>query len=232
MDNSFASDPADLGYAFHAFSSGASLGYAQLDVFLVPPGVDEGFASAQLALSAWESEGNGPARLVLTAHWAGAEQIRVAPGIITILSHGGGEQAAYCFGGSLACQRSGSRLDCQLTSSAPIINVGEEGLDWSGNVVFSVVDGLESEIAAARARHNGEKEPAFEERLARTDPRLLYAVGLALAQQSFARLPDLLRSEHYWDEYNTLTRALHEAQGADWWPGDPSLAAVLPDPPR
>ena len=100
-------------------------------------------------------------------------------------------------------------------------------MDWSENVVLRVVDGIESEIAAARARHNGAAELVFEERLARTDPRLLYAVGLALAQQSFARLPDLLRTEHYWDEYNVLTRALHEAQDAPWWPSNPTLDAVL-----
>lgn len=231
MENEQPNDPASLGYTFHAFPSGSSLGYAQLDVFLVPPGVDDGFAPAQLALSVWEKNGaGGPSKLVITVHWAGPEQIRVAPGIVSIQSHGGGGQAAYCFGGLLHCRRSGNRLECQLASSAPILNIGEEGMDWSENVVLRVVDSIESEIAAARARHNGEAEPAFEDRLARTDPRLLYAVGLTLAQESFARLPDLLRSEHYWDEHNILTRALHEAQEADWWPSDPALAAVLAAP--
>jgi hypothetical protein len=229
MDNNHA----DLGYIFHAFPSGSSLGYAQLDVFLVTAGGDRGFAPAQLSLPAWEQNGaGGMTRLALTVQWAGAAEIHVAPGIVTILSYGGGEQTAYCFGGALSCRRDNGRLHCLLTSSAPILNIGEEGMDWSENVVLRVVDGIESEIAAARARHNGEAEPAFEERLARTDPRLLYAVGLTLAQQSFARLPDLLRTEHYWDEYNVLTRALHEAQDSPWWPSEPTLAAVLPPQPR
>ena len=231
VDNEQPNSQADLGYIFHAFPSGSSLGYAQLDVFLAPPGLDEGFAPAQLALSAWERyTGDGPSKLLLTAHWAGPEQVHAAPGIVTVTSYGGGAQAAYCFGGLLHCRRGGSRLECRLTSSAPILNVGEEGMDWSENVVLRVVDSIESEIAAARARHNGEAEPAFEDRLARTDPRLLYAVGLRLAHQSFDRLPELLRTEHYWDEHNILTRALHEAQEAGWWPSDPSLAGVLAAP--
>lgn len=223
MDN----DHAELGYIFHAFPAGASLGYAHLDVFLAAAGFDGGFAPSQLSLSAWEKNG-GMTKLTLTVQWAGPEEIHAAPGIVTIHSHGGGKQAAYCFGGSLTCRRENGRLHCRLSSSAPILNIGEEGMDWSENVVLRVVDSIESEIAAARARHNGEAEPAFEARLARTDPRLLYAVGLTLAQQSFARLPDLLRTEHYWDEYNILTRALHEAQDSPWWPSQPTLAAVLP----
>jgi hypothetical protein len=226
MDN----DHAELGYIFHPFPVGSSLGYAQLDVFLVAAGTESGFAPAQLTLPAWGQNDGGVTKLTLTGHWPGQEAIHAAPGIVTILGHGGGEQTAYCFGGSLTCQHSPSYLHCRLTSSAPILNIGEEGMDWSENAVLRVVDSIESAIATARARSNGEAEEEFDERLARTDPRLLYAVGLTLAQQSFARLPELLRTERYWDEYNTLARALHEAQQADWWPSDPSLAAVLPAP--
>lgn len=226
----------ELGYIFHSYPSGASLGYVQLDVFLVPAGADEGFAAAQLILSAWENNGSsGISKLVLTVQWPGADTVHVAPGLVTIASHGGGEQAAFCFGGTLHCEHAPNCLTCRLTSSAPILNLGEEGIDWSENVVLRVVDGLESEIAACRARTNGAvvngaHAGSFDQRLAHTDPRLLYAVGLTLAEHSFSMLPDIMRTEHYWEEHNVLTRALHEAQTSEWWPADVSLAAVLAPP--
>ncbi len=260
----------EWGYEFHAWPAGDSLGYAGLDVFLVAAGQDEGFAPAELIVPAWSQNGGGSGgsgsnggitKLTLTAHWPGSEEIHVAPGIVTIRSHssgdhggnhGGGEQHAYCFGGSLTCRRTNGRLHCRIASPAPILNLSEEGMDWSENVVLRVVDSIESDIAACRAQFGGQAhggaagatggatgagagaakspadgEAAFDARLQRTDPRLLYAVGLTLAQRSFAMLPELLRSEHYWDEHAVLTRAVQEAQQSDWWPSDPSLPAVL-----
>lgn len=227
----FEQDDAQLGYVFHAFRSGDSLGYAQLDIFLVAAGLDEGFAAAQLSLPIWE-QGDVSARPALTAHWAGADQLRVAPGLVTIRSHGEGEQSAYCFGGALTCRRSSGRLDCVLTSPAPILNLGEEGMDWSENVVLRVVDSIESALAALRAAGNSHGAAELDARLARTDPRLLYAVGLTLAHHSFAVLPDIMRTEHYWVERNTLLRALQEGRQSDWWPSDPSLSAVLAPAPQ
>lgn len=243
------SEHPELGYEFHAYPAGDSLGYAGLDVFLTAAGQDEGFAPAELIVPAWGQNGGsgggsggGISKLALTVHWPGSEEIHVAPGILTIRSHAGGEQHAYCFGGSLTCRRTNGRLHCRITSAAPLLNLSEEGMDWSENVVLRVVDSIESDIAACRAQFGGRANsgasggaagPAdgaagFDARLQRTDPRLLYAVGLTLAQRSFAMLPEILRTEHYWDEHAVLTRALQEAQGAAWWPSDPSLPAVLP----
>jgi hypothetical protein len=56
---------------------------------------------------------------------------------------------------------------------------------------------------------------------------LLYAVGLNSAHHSFQTLPELLRTEHYWDEYGVLGRALQEVRHTPWWPEDASLGAVL-----
>ena len=222
----------ELGYVFEPYSSGSSLGYAGLDVFLVAAGQDKGFAPAQLIVPAWgDSAADGVSRLTLTVHWPSTQEIHVAPGLVTIRSHGGGEQEAYCFGGSLTCQCVDDRLHCRLTSAAPILNLGEEGLDWPENAALRVVDSIESDLASCRAQFAGDEEATFDARLARTDPRLLYAVGLTLAQHSFAMLPEVLRTEHYWDEYSALTRALQEAQKESWWPGDPSLPAVLPPAP-
>jgi hypothetical protein len=218
---------ANLGYVFHAFQAGASLGYAAVDLFLVAAGLDDGFATAQLILPIWESD-DSASRVTLTEQWSGAGELHVAPGIVTIRSYGGGEQSAYCFGGALTCVRSQpGRLHCKLTSPAPILNLGEEGMDWAENVVLRVVDGIESELAAARADGHLHSAVAFNARLAHTDPRLLYAVGLVKAQHSFAMLPDILRTENYWVEHNTLTHALHEAQDSGWWPSEATLSAVL-----
>lgn len=250
------SDHPELGYEFHAWPAGDSLGYAALDVFLAAAGQDQGFAPAELIVPAWgqgnggNGGGGGIAKLVLTVHWPGAEEIHVAPGIVTIRSHGdgshgGGDQHAYCFGGTLTCRRTNGRLHCRITSPAPILNLSEEGMDWSENVVLRVVDSIESDIAACRAQFAGKAndgarggatggassagngEAGFDARLERTDPRLLYAVGLTLAQRSFGMLPEILRTEHYWDEHAVLTRALQEAQAAEWWPSEPALPAVL-----
>jgi hypothetical protein len=202
-----------------------------LDVFLVDGSHHGGFAPVQLTLSIWDrSAGGGIVRLALTFHSPLPAEIRVAPGMVNIRGHKDSEQDAYCFGGNLACERAGDRLRCRLTSSAPILNLGEEGMDWPENVVLRVVDSIESDIATCHAQYQGEEEAAFDERLARTDPRLLYAVGLTRAQRSFSMLPDIMRTEHYWDEHTVLARALREAEQSDWWPSDPSLPAVLPPP--
>jgi hypothetical protein len=197
--------------------------------------------------------GNDPAsgaaimRTAIFAHTAAGVQgdvsHRVAPGFVTVQGKSGGELSAYCFGGHLVYRQEGTGsgpessratgpgmrtlLACRLTSPAPIFNLSEEGLGWSENGILGIVDGLESEFATLRAQIGTDRENTFEQCLARADPRLLYAAGLDLAYRSFQALPEVLRTEHYWDEYSTLSRAHEEAKQSDWWPADPSLPAIL-----
>lgn len=246
-------DPAELGYVFYPPAEGFSVGYAQLDVFFVDADGAEGFVPTELVLSTWDEPGpvDDPdlggddaasatmLRTAIYAHTAAGVQgdvtHRVAPGFVTVQGKSGGELSAYCFGGNLAYRQEGTgtgpgmrtMLACRLTSPAPILNLSEEGLDWSENGILRIVDGLESEIATLRAQLSTGMGNTFDQRLARTDPRLLYAAGLDLAYRSFQALPEVLRTEHYWDEYSTLVRAHEEAMQCDWWPPDPSLPAVL-----
>ena len=239
-------DPAELGYVFYPFAEGFHIGYAELEVFVSDSDGSEGFVPVQLVVATWDDTGvvddpdlggSDPTsaasigRTTIFAHTdagvAGDVSHRVAPGFVTVQGKSGGELSAYCFGGSLVYRQTGKGLACRLTSPAPIFNLSEEGLDWSENGILRIVDGLESEIATLRARVCGDSETIFDQRLARTDPRSLYAAGLDLAYRSFQTLPEVLRTEHYWDEYSTLVRAHKEARQSDWWPPDPSLPAVL-----
>lgn len=229
-------DPSELGYVFYPFTDGSSLGYAGLDVFLGEPGASEGFVPTQVIVCTWDNGGvldggSGMGRATIAAHTsvaAGGEgAYHVAPGFVTVEGHGGGELEAYCFGGTLTYRRHGAMIACHLASPAPIFNLSEEGLNWSENGILRVVDGLESEIATLRAQSAARGETTFDLLLARTDPRLLYAVGLDLAHRSFQTLPEVLRTEHYWDEYSVLVRALQDARKAAWWPENASLPAQL-----
>ena len=247
-------DPAELGYVFYPFVEGFPIGYAQLDVFVVDADSAEGFVPTELLLSTWDDRGTvddpdlggsdsasaaAIVRTAIFAHTAAGVQgditHHVAPGFVMVQGKNGGGLSAYCFGGQLVYRQeatgigpeSRTMLACRLTSPAPIFNLSEEGLDWSENGILRIVDGLESEIATLRAQIGSDTENAFDQRLARTDPRLLYAAGLDLAYRSFQALPEVLRTEHYWDEYNTLVRAHQGAKRSDWWPDDPSLSAVL-----
>ena len=240
-----SADPAELGYVFHPFAEGFSIGYAELEVFVSDSDDSEGFVPVELVVSTWADSdligdsdlgGSDPpsasiGRTTIFAHTdagvAGDVTHRVAPGFMTVQDKSGGELSAYCFGGSLVYRQVGKGLACRLTSPAPIFNLSEEGLDWSENSILRIVDGLESEIATLRAQIDGDSGTVFDQRLARTDPHLLYAAGLDLAYRSFQALPEVLRTEHYWDEYSILVRAHEEAMQSDWWPPDPSLAAVL-----
>ncbi len=234
-------DAANLGYLFHPFASGSSgarpsLGYAELEVFLSAARVGVGFVPAHLVLCVWTNGGGRNQalslnKLTITPHAVSSADYAVAPGFITIAGHGGSEVQVYCFGGALACRKQDDLLVCRLISPAPLLNLSEEGLEWSENAVMHVVDGLESEIATYRARYGEAEEAAFDRRLAATDPRLLYAVGLALAQHSFAVRPELLRTEHYWDEHSSLMRAIEGARLAGWWPAEATLPAVLASEP-
>ncbi len=245
--NQMGIDSAELGYVFYPFPDGFSIGYAQLDVFLGNSGQAEGFAPAQVIVCTWANGDpdtgqagaldSGPqsgavmGRTTIAAHSAaptGDEATqRVAPGIVTVDGKNGGQLQAYCFGGSLAYGQDGNGVACRLTSPAPILNLSEEGLNWSENGILRIVDGLESEIATLRAQVDGAQELSFDQHLALTEPRLLYAVGLDLAYHSFQALPEIMRTEHYWDEYNVLARALQEAKQSSWWPEDTSLPSVL-----
>jgi hypothetical protein len=231
-----STDPAELGYVFSPFPDPFSLGYAQLDVFLGQPGTAEGFVPSQLIVCTWDNGGvlnggSGMGRAAIAAHTsvpsAGEGAYQVAPSFVTVEGIDGGELEAYCFGGVLTYRRRGAMIACRLTSPAPILNLSEEGLNWSENGILRVVDGLESEIATLRAQFAARAETTFDLLLARTDPRLLYAVGLNSAHHSFQTLPEGLRTEHYWDEYGVLGRALQEVRHTPWWPEDASLGAVL-----
>ena len=50
-------DPAELGYVFYPFAEGFSIGYSQLDVFVVDADGAEGFVPMELALSTWDDLG-------------------------------------------------------------------------------------------------------------------------------------------------------------------------------
>jgi hypothetical protein len=239
-------DPAELGYVFYPSAEGFSIGYAELDVFVSDADAAEGFVPTELVLSTWDdlgpvddpdlggsdpASGAGIMRTAIFAHTAAGVQddvtCRVAPGFVTVQGKSGGELSAYCFGGSLVYRQKGNGLACRLTSPAPIFNLSEEGLGWSENGILGIVDGLESEIPTLRAQIGADMANTFDQRLARTDPRLLYAASLDLAYRSFQALPEVLRTEHYWDEYNSLVRAHEEAKQSDWWPADPLLPAIL-----
>jgi hypothetical protein len=223
-------DLAELGFAFTAFESGAKLGYAGVMIVLVEPDEASGFAPARIILRCVDASGDVRDTEV-SADWRSDPVLRVAPGFITVQSHGAGELEIYCFGGELACDNDGKRTICHLKSAAPIFNLSEEGFDSDQNAVLSVVDNLEGEFAEQRARYTDTEEMIFARRLANTDPRSLVAVGLVLARQSFKDVPEALRTEDYWDEYRELTRALEEAEQAGWWPPNPTLDAVLAPAP-
>jgi hypothetical protein len=228
-------NPVELGYVFYPFPASFSLGYAQLDVFLSDLGEAEGFVPREVIVCTWDGGTvpgeNGMSRTIIAAHTTGEATHHVAPGFLTVQSHDGGDLEAYCFGGQLVYRAGGAMVVCRLTSPAPILNLSEEGLDWSENGILRVVDGLESEIASLRATldagGNVRAAGMFDQRLARTDPRLLYAVGLESAYRAFQALPEVLRTERYWDEYSVLARAIQEARLAPWWPADPALNTVL-----
>lgn len=217
----------DVGYLFTPFTDSMALGYAALDVALTEHGRAEGFCPAQIRLQIWDGE--AISRTDVSHLTPGPATQQVMPGMVTVVGHNGAMLNLYTFGATLTSRTGGNSGDvtlCRLTSPAPILNLSEEGLDSAESAVLRVVDGFEAALATERAAHNADQELDFDARLAQADPRRLYAVALTLAQHSFATLPELLRTEHYWDEYAILNRAVDEASRADWWPADPALAAA------
>jgi len=224
-------DQAGLGFAFLPHAHGDALGYAGVDIFLVDPEEASGFAPAKVIVHAVDAMGDVGA-IAVALPWHDEPLLHVAPGPITVQSHDGDELAIYCFGGQLACRNDGARMICHLASAAPIFNLSEEGFDSDANALLSVVDNLEGEFAEQRARYTDAEEIVFAQGLAAADPRQLYAVGMTLAHHTFKTLPEILRTESYWDQYSVLARALQEAETNDWWPPVPTLDAVLGTPSR
>ena len=222
-------DIAQLGFAFLPNMQSDALGYGGVDIALVDQDEASGFAPAKILFHGVDTMG-AVCDMRLSILWSGAPLQRVAPGLVIVQTHDGDELTIYCFGGELACRHVGTRIMCHLGSAAPIFNLSEEGFDSDENAVLSVVDNLEGEFAEQRARYTDAEEVIFAQRLANADPRHLYAVGLMLAHHAFKTLPEILHSEHYWEEYGELARALAAAKKADWWPPAPTLDAILATP--
>jgi hypothetical protein len=224
-------DVAEFGFAFIPYENSAALGYAGVDIVLVDPDDASGFAPAKLAFPGVNALGEVSA-MEVSEHGSVESPLRVAPGFFMVESYDGDALVAYCFGGELACRAGDKQIACHLDSAAPILNLSEEGFDSDENAVLSVVDNLEGEFAEQRARYSDAEKAIFAQRLANSDPRHLYAIGMVRARHAFKAVPEAMRTEHYWDEYGELTRALQEAEQAGWWPPTPTLDAILAPPPE
>jgi hypothetical protein len=211
---------------FTPHTDSMALGYVELDVALAARDRGQGFCPAQLRVLTWDRSA-GVTHTELSHAAPAPLTLQVMPGIVAVTSYGGGLLNAYCFGGRLAAHAVAGAVLCELTSPAPILNLSEEGLDLAENAVLHVADALEAALATERAARNADQEVELEADLAQVDPRHLYAAGLILAQKSLAMLPEIIRTEHYWDEYAILSRAIEEARLADWWPDAYSIPAII-----
>ena len=200
-----AVDAVDLGYVFHPHAASDALGYAQLDVFLTDNGDVDAYLPKQIDL--WALTGGGEVvEETVTHQWNDDAPLRVAPGLVAIGSHEGGDLQAYCLGGLLTPVDVGKYTHCRLTSPAPLFNLSEEGSSDAQNAVLMLVNEIESAIARLRAGAGAQRN-TVDARLARADPRHLYAAGLVLARGAFKHIPEMMRTENYWNEYAELGRA-------------------------
>lgn len=216
----------ESSYEFLPRATGEAFGYGGLRVFF-PTRTSAGLIAAQMTFRTVDDDGTVKLAQV-SPQWVGPPTMSAAPGIVAVHSQNGHQLDAYCFGGNVQF-KPGEIAVCELTSAAPILNLSEEGLASPENAALTIVDSLEAAIAGESTHYQGAAEATFMLRLARIDPQQLYAVALTLAHEELKSLPEMVRSEHYWDEYGRVKREIESGEQQSWWPQDPTLAGVLGD---
>ncbi len=138
-------------------------------------------------------------------------EYRVVPGRIRLRDRKDKAVSFFSFGGELNIQTSATRTYCTLVSPAPII-----GLHASGSFTETLAFEVETLLARQRAaacRHRG----AFEERLVRVDPLMLYIACLMELDRRAECLP-CETDESLHSFYSHVHAALRELQDMPEYP--------------
>jgi hypothetical protein len=210
-------------FGFLPFRDVHDLGPCQLDIFLYP--ADGQVSPVRVTLPVVDS-GAGIVKVMLT-HPVKPGELRVAPGLIEVVSGRGSGSNLFSVGAAATLRWEPTRSICHLDSPAPILLAGKSLFDDDLNPVELFTSELQAWMSILRARARG-NQAAFNKLLARIPPSTLYAQGLLLAVKRLSLTPIDERNERYWRAHNQLNGALKAARQHAAFPDPmPNLELLL-----
>ena len=222
MSNHVISEQHKLGYFFHPRRDPSDPGHPQLDIVLrdVPTGLHYDPERMQIGVTGVHGEIES-----ITVHHPWRWYIRhypVCAGRIICWDRKAKAVEAFTFGGELQIEPDEMYTTCTVSSPVPILRLTE------GSLIPTML-ALEVEILLAERRAAWVHDlGAFEERLATTEPNLLYLVCLEALKGNFEAFPLKARD----DSFHQFVRFLHvetekRRKTLNGGPPVPALAELL-----
>ena len=198
----------ELGYEFEPFTMSGNEGYDALVVNVIRVPTERHFDPDHVDIPVYATD-NSIHHLVVSHPWHGKAQYRVAVGHVVIRDRKNKVVEAFTCGGELHIDVYPERTRCLITSSAPIFELVSQMGDSTESYDSILVAEIETLLARRRVRW-GLNDFGYQQRLAETDPLLLYATALYAIEEQLLAMPSRSRGLRY----QRLLATVHRAQRA------------------
>jgi len=190
----------ELGYILYPPANPGALGHPRLDVNLYPAPTGKHFDPREITLPACDPY-QGAYHLTLF-HPADTGEYQVCIGRIILVNFSNTKVEIFSFGGHLQAENQSEDSHFQLTSPAPIFDLGRFSADQ-----LVLVSEYESQLALLKAAWRRE-DLEFEQRLAEIDPLTLFVALTAAVENRLHMLPINSRNDNYWKFQHTIHAAI------------------------
>ena len=210
-----------LGYVFHQLKLNSSTLSAQLDISIFAKPTEQHFDPETVGFCIADPRG-GIEHLTITHPWRLQKQLQVCAGRIIMRDRKDKVVQAFSFGGKLEISNFETFTFCQITSTAPIIEL----IDTQDTETIVVTE-FEAWLAKHRARWAG-NDLGFGSQLASIEPFTLFVAGVAKIDDRLSRSRFSMRYDQYrrvGQETRRIIRLLQE--NGVWPPAPPVLTDLL-----
>jgi len=212
---------ASLGYELGPSKYTPPLGYTGLSVLISGHPTERYFDVKTLHIPTFDGRYYHPAQI--SRHELDTSQtLQVCLGQIELETYRGEHLRAFSFGGSLQIKLAMSDLDCEFTSTAPILKLGEDPMSISGFIADEIRD-LLAEVQATLGQHEDE----LYSRLAKFDPYALFLACLVSLQKRLEIVPQQQRHDRFRKAESILKHAIQAVREKDGWDGRSSSLEEL-----
>jgi hypothetical protein len=198
----------ELGYEFEPFATPGNEGYDALVINVIRVPTERHFDPDRVDVPIYTAD-NSVRHLIIAHPWHGKLSHRVALGHVVIRDRKNKVVEAFTCGGDLQIDVYPERTRCRITSPAPIFELVSQMGESPENYDAILAAELETLLARRRARW-GLNDFGYQQRLAETDPLLLYAAGLYAVEEHLLAMPSRSRGLRY----QRLLATVHRAQRA------------------
>lgn len=209
----------DLGYRYFPEAYAGAPGSPRLDIFLRAQPTGRHFDPVEARFLV--ASAHGVEHLTVRRVWHGSDDpICVCADRVILRDHRGKVEEAFTFGGELRIQPGDALTTCSLTSPAPILEI--EMQDTLPTILAEEVEVLLARRRGEQLRHLA----AYEQKLSRVDPAVLYAACLSELEAKHRHRDSAETHEFVLAHF--LRAEIARLRESGGWPSDePALAALL-----